>query len=293
MRQVNSDNSALSATTTNIALVTTETHAMTERLVNETLHMQEVGARIEKATQDLVESAFANQPTLLGLFGQSIERTIEKSISRHLKEALSSKTSQQTQDDTLGHRLPNRDETETISTYNAAHCNSRIGHSNIFRDGWVKTATDSKMTNLTRTSLFGTVTVTTTVVSYRRRSDHNPDEVDEKKSSYTTIKYLPGRWISSRGVIGTYTTQIGPKTQISNPSFGLCTVNVMPWNSDIISSYRSLDLDGVRRVFNEGLASPYDVNQYGRNLVRCAIMGASVSILDFLYSKIIKCHMVT
>ncbi|KAI1767710.1 hypothetical protein GGR53DRAFT_481330 [Hypoxylon sp. FL1150] len=285
MRQVNSETLTLGATTTNIALVTTKTHSMTERLLNEMLRMREVSARIETATQGLVESAFANQAALTRLSSQSIERTTNSSASLHRKEILDIKTNARRQANIpLNH---NRDENVTIPTYTMPHCHSTIDQSSISREGWVRSSTESTMTYLTRNSLFGTLIMTTTAVSYRRRHDQKPDEVDEKKASYTTIKYLPGSWTPSRGFIGTYSTRTGPNPFTSSPSFSLRTVNVVPYHSDIIRACMNLDLNAVRRLLQDGRASPYDVDDSGRNLIRYVLEGAYLTTFGSGY-KFIK-----
>ncbi|KAI1123642.1 hypothetical protein F5Y10DRAFT_285899 [Nemania abortiva] len=285
IRQVNADTSALDATTTNIAVVTTKTYGLAEKLSNEMLNMQEVSARIEKATQDIIESQFASQPELLKVFSRSIKRTIKRSIRRHLKEALHSQTDQQIQGKRSDSISPesdeenNQDNNERMPNNNMQNRYSGIHHSDPFTDEWIRTLTNSKTTYLIMNSIFGILTIKSTIVLYCRRNGQNHG-VDRKKESYTTIKYLPTPWISSKGVIARYNQWTRLNTCMhSDPLLSLRTVNIVPRNSKIFRACKRLDLDAVCRLFDEGLASPYDVDATGRNLLGYVAIGANFETL--------------
>lgn len=291
MRQVNSDTSALSATTADIALVTTGTHTLAERLTDETLRVQETSARIEKAAQDLVESAFVNQPVLLQEFQQTLRRTIKRSVRRNLQKAVGSKVEQQTHDDTVDGILPaldredNQNSNPTRSS-TTQHLPSGAGNLNSSTNQWIKSSTESKIIDLMRNPRLGTLVMMTTIVSYRRRGNHNAG-VDERKARHTTMKYLPASWLSSTGIIARYTTWGGPQFYSDpTPLFSLRTVNIVPLLSEITTACLALDLSTIRRLFDAGLASPYHVNPCGLNLLVYVARGAYVRISKFSHSKL-------
>lgn len=60
----------------------------------------------------------------------------------------------------------------------------------------------------------------------------------------------------------------------------------MPLFSKITTACLALDLSTIRRLFDAGLASPYDVNPCGLNLLVYVARGAYVRISKFSHSKL-------
>ena len=124
-------------------------------------------------------------------------------------------------------------------------------------------------------TLFGTLIARTTTTSYVRRrptvSDGDPD-METKEESQTSITFLPATWLSLSGAKFRYGTMAHPA-----PAWSLHSVNVIPSDSDIFLYCSALDLDGIRNLFDESRASPFDVDEGGRNLLGHLAFGARVS----------------
>ncbi|KAI0198303.1 hypothetical protein F4808DRAFT_472920 [Astrocystis sublimbata] len=244
VRQIDLKTSSLDATTANIVQMTSQTFALTERLTDDSLHMQEASARIEKAIQDLIESNLSSQPQLLQLFDRNINRTIRKSVRRHLKEALESEVDHTIPDEIKSNSLDlhHRSSGET-PPYSAQNPCATLDDTHALQSEWIRTSTDTKMTCLMSNSVFGTVTITNTIMLYSRRSDRER-EVHQQRGNCITIRYFPRSWISSKGVVATYSQWAPHKAYMhSTPLFGLRTINIVPEGADIFKACWNLDLD--------------------------------------------------
>lgn len=69
---------------------------------------------------------------------------------------------------------------------------------------------------------------------------------------------------------------LGNRTQPS-PGLSLRTVNIVADDAAIIQACEKLDLVAIRKLFDEGQASPYDVDNTGRNLLGAVAIGCQVS----------------
>lgn len=89
---------------------------------------------------------------------------------------------------------------------------------------------------------------------------------------------MPPPWLTSRGVV------LRRQHLFSNyagnqgvPHWTLSTVNVINYNAKIFEACQNHDLDEIRKLFDNSLASPYDVNPRGRNLIGQVAIGVTIS----------------
>lgn len=132
---------------------------------------------------------------------------------------------------------------------------------------WNKVSSAGTSQNLVNNGLIGTVTLHTTIVSYvRKRPEGN---VTHKKSVNTTISILPAEWLKLWGAILTYSRMefLDLTTSQRVPHWTLTQVNVVSEESAIFSACRDHDIGAIFALFDRGLASPYDVDPHGRNLL--------------------------
>jgi hypothetical protein len=64
------------------------------------------------------------------------------------------------------------------------------------------------------------------------------------------------------------------------PHWTLSTVNVIPEDSEILNACLRHDLGTIRKLFDDGRASPYDVDEVGRNLLGYIAVGVQVSTMS-------------
>ncbi|KAJ8108819.1 hypothetical protein ONZ43_g6310 [Nemania bipapillata] len=127
---------------------------------------------------------------------------------------------------------------------------------------WVRSVTSFKPLHYGHNWIFGTLIISTTAVS---RGNSGSDEKEEESRS---IKYIPPRWISSRGVAYIKTTiKLRNLHTQSNPSFRLRTINIVPWDSDMLEACHNWEFAKIYDLFKTGKASPFDMDESGRNVL--------------------------
>ncbi|KAI1349144.1 hypothetical protein F5Y01DRAFT_190553 [Xylaria sp. FL0043] len=144
---------------------------------------------------------------------------------------------------------------------------STMSYPDLPTDTWVRSVTSFKPLHYGRNWIFGTLMISTTVVSCKRDSRGNSDN-EEKQEKLRSIKYIPPRWISSRGVVCSKTTikWLNLHTQ-SDPIFRLRTVNIVSDSSDLFEACRNWEFAKIYDLFKTGKASPYDMDDTGRNVL--------------------------
>ncbi|KAI1313328.1 hypothetical protein F5Y03DRAFT_161275 [Xylaria venustula] len=147
------------------------------------------------------------------------------------------------------------------------HPKCTMSYADLPTDTLVRSVTSFEPLHYGRNWIFGTIMISTTVVSYKRDSRGNSD-LKEKEEKLRSIKYIPPRWISSRGVVCSKTTVkwLNMPTQ-SDPIYRCRTINVVPGYSDIFQACENWEFTKIYDLFKTGKASPYDMDEYGRNVL--------------------------
>jgi hypothetical protein len=155
--------------------------------------------------------------------------------------------------------------------------------SNVLNEGWIKTKTSKGFwQTVFRNNLFGTMSVRTVTSTYVHKGATEHAAVKNVTSS--TLVFLPAPWLSRRGAIFRHqNTEFSNPAQRSSPHWGLSTVNIVPGDSDIVRACVTHDLSTIRRLFDEHLASPYDVDRWGRNLLSIVAFGVYVRFVPSLF----------
>ncbi|KAK5049070.1 hypothetical protein LTR84_005493 [Exophiala bonariae] len=135
-------------------------------------------------------------------------------------------------------------------------------------DHWTKKSCITTTKVIMSNRFLGTLTIRTTVIVYHRPGNQDC-LADEKQEYRTTTKFLPAVWISSKGAILNYKAinRFGVGARWSPLLPNLTTVNIVPFDSAIFQACRSFDMAAIRTLFDDGQASPFDVDQHGNNLL--------------------------
>jgi len=225
-------------------------------------------ARSENSEQDLHK-----------VITNSINQTISNRLRRHLKKRPEKQVDRR-QEICFEDRGPTS--CSAVGTANnpsvEVHCNyQQRGNTRHLpdhpSDHWVKNSTVSTNKVLVSNRFLGTLTFRSTVISYSRKESEG--STAEKEERRTTISFLPASWLLSKCVLLAYSEckRLGAGVQPSIlPS--LTTVNIIDSGSEIIRACMELDLATIRTLFDDGKASPYDVDEDGRNLLGWAVLGA-------------------
>ncbi|KAI0973667.1 hypothetical protein F4678DRAFT_407273 [Xylaria arbuscula] len=150
---------------------------------------------------------------------------------------------------------------------------STMSYPDLPTDTWVRSVTSFKLLHYGRNWIFGTVMIITTVVSCKRDGRDNSG-LEEKQEKLRSMKYIPPRWISSRGVVCSKTTtkRLNLHTQ-SDPTFRLRTINIVSQESDVFVACQNWEFDKIYDLFKTGKASPYDMDERGRNVLGFLSLG--------------------
>lgn len=244
--------------------------------------------RIELATQTLVQERFGHLPMILETFNGEANRTISRTLKHHLRQHFGPPKADRRQanpaDDKVGSSQRSPDtgtvsESRCFSTGNEDTIPSRLGLEN-HTDKWVKKSSTESQRNLIRNTTFGTISIRTTTVSYIREVVNGPSET--KQLSTTTLTFLPAPWLMSQGAVLRhqrleFLTRAGSQ---NIPHWILSTVSVISEDSEIFKACLSHDLGAIRNLFDDGRASPYDVDESGRNLLGYVAVGVQVSTMS-------------
>jgi len=241
--------------------------------------------RIELTTQTLVQERLGHQPMILETLKGEVNRTISRSLKLHLRQHFGPPKADQMQannGDDMVRSIQHPKDTGTVSESrrccpgNEDAIRSTIGLENP-ADKWVKKSSIESQRDLIRNTTFGTMSIRTTTVSYIRESVKGRSET--KQLSTTTLAFLPAPWLMSQGAVLRYQRlEILSRGGSQNiPHWTLSTVNVIHADSEIFSACLRHDLGTIRKLFDAGCASPYDVDSEGRNLLGYVAVGVQVS----------------
>ena len=253
--------------------------------------------RIELATQTLVQERLGHQPMILETLKGEVNRTISRSLKLHLGQHFGPPKADQmkvnTGDDMVRSSQHPKDtgtasESRRCCPGNEDIIRSTIGLENP-ADKWVKKSSIESQRDLIRNTTFGTMSIRTTTVSYIRESVKGHSET--KQLSTTTLTLLPAPWLMSQGAVLRHQRLefLSRDGNQNIPHWALSTVNVIHEDSEILSACWRHDLGTIRKLFDEGRASPYDVDKTGRNLLGYIAVGVQVSIIS-IPSCIISHH---
>ena len=203
--------------------------------------------QIASTTRFIQDKVFQREPILPETLGHDMKRIISGTLRRNLKE---------------------------IEDSQVPANNPRSGpHSS-----WRLESSTSSQRVLTKSTIFGTLSIHSWTSS--RVNNRTCGEADEqrKETTVTTVRFFLAPWLSSKAFPFTYNALKlhGANWQPPSPTWGLRTVNVIPYDSAIFTAVESLDIDAVRTLFDEGRASPFDIDSTGRTMLGFLGLGARV-----------------
>ncbi|CZR69818.1 uncharacterized protein PAC_19718 [Phialocephala subalpina] len=284
VEQIQQAVSGLASTSASMAQMTTETYSLVGSLPNDTRQIQNATDKIEGAAQKLVAETLSLRPKLLEEVSREMEQTISKTLQTHLRINPNRNANKIHRKCASKHRsriIQSSGNHQLDSSQRSPPCLKQLDPPVISRspsDRWIKETSVETRQELTKGTIFGTLVMATATVAYfRQRSEQSSDsEVDRKHVSHTTVTLLPASWLFSKGaVLKVQTSKLFDRTNKQSCSqFNLSTVNIRPPTAKIFKACRSHDLDAIRRLFDECKASPYDVDDDGRNLLGYVFLGA-------------------
>jgi hypothetical protein len=276
-----SSTSGLTAITQEAKLKIDQTNTEVRRIHDNIELIRTMTERIESAQQTLVNDTLGDRAMSLKSAKKEMDRAIDRSLKRHLKEHFESPIVHQESP----HRVPKdiggrQQSTLASTTINyQSHDKDFICSNPVpirITGRWIKKSSIETQQILTRNCVLGTTHIRTITVTYTRQDDKG--RVETKQISTTVLSYLPPPWLTSRGVVlrrQHLFTNYADKQSI--PHWTLSTVNVVGDNADIFEACNCHDLHEIRKLFDRGLASPYDVDTDGRNLIGHVAVGVTVS----------------
>lgn len=256
--------SSLASSSAKITQVATETYDLVKNLTDGTRQIRGTYNKIDDAANKLVGEMLELRPTLL----QEIRATISRNLQLHLDKI---PVSMALRNQTACLTNPTQKQTGGEGVFQP--------HSfpNLSLQNWVRDGSQGYRRELIKNTLFGTLVVSTTTITYVRRNS-NRSLMDKKIISETIVTFYPALWLFSQGVVlKIQAMKFLSRQHSSSPQFSLSTVNLRPFNSEIFRACINCDLNKIRGLFDEGDASPYDVDEYGKNLLGFVGMGAEVS----------------
>ncbi|KAK3323211.1 hypothetical protein B0T19DRAFT_199633 [Cercophora scortea] len=287
--RIQTDSSSLMSTSTQVFELTTETHSNTSKLIHSTEQIHRSVEKLEATTHALIEKTLGQQSRLAEVMQGELNRKLSKTLKRHLRQ----------------HRRSQRDSPQGVGgslhggMNTAAEHNASQGPREGFHDPttqatplqntgrfsqsahrvnrWVKnSSTTTQYLNL----IVGTIKILTSTTSYAQKSDEG-SSVEQMQTSTTLVSFVPAPWLTRRGVVfQCKSTQFVSSTgQTCNPHWGLSAVKIIPYDSEIFEACWCFDLPTVRRLFDEGQASPYDVDKNGRSLLAWTVFAVQVSMI--------------
>lgn len=277
VEEIENSTSSLICSSARITQVATETYDLVKNLTEETRQFQDASHKIDVAANKLVGETLELRPALLKEIGKEVRLAISKNLQRHLDT--SQKPRSLTNQELSKPCLANAARKQTTRLGGFAQSHSLSTHSS---RNWVREGSQGYRRELIKNTLFGTLVVSTTTIIYVRQNS-NQSLIDKKSVSETIVTFHPALWLFSCGVVlKIQAMKVLGRQNISSPQFSLSTVNIRPFNSEIFRACINCDLDKIRELFDEGNASPYDVDEYGKNLLGFVGMGAEVSSSFFL-----------
>lgn len=216
---------------------------------------------------------------------EQIHRTVSESIGHHVAEHFG----QSRTDEKLQHprskrvarrrRRPEgaarsfKDQT-TLSGHKDM-ANSIYGPQPIL-DRWRRKSSTGSQRLLTRNPIFGTMSIRTTTSLYTREDAKGRRE--SRQVTISVLVVLPPSWLTSRGIVFKHHESqiLGCDGGTGFPHWTLSTFNIVDQNSEIFQACLVHDLRAIRRLFDSGRASPYDVDSAGRNLLGFVAVGLQV-----------------
>ena len=289
IEEIRDTSSNLSSTSERLVDITTETQTKMDELSHNTEQIQTRTERIELAVQTLVQERLGYLPMNFETIKGRVNRTISKNLKHHFRQYFglpntdrreenpannqfgSSQYSSDTRTLSGSRLLCHGNEDATPSSIGLEHC----------ADKWVKNSLTESKWNLIQNTTFGTISIRTTTVSYLRKVVEDPHS-ETKQLSAATVTFLPAPWLISQGAVLRrqrleFLTGAG---SYNIPHWNLSTVNIIPWDSEIIQACQRHDLGAIRNLFDKGCASPYDVCDTGRNLLGYVAIGVNVSTMS-------------
>jgi hypothetical protein len=286
IEEIRDTSSNLSSTFARVVDITTETQTKMDELSHNTETRTE---RIELAVQTLVQERLGYLPMNFETIKGRVNRTISRNLKHHFRQYFglpntdrkekspannkfgSSQYSSDTRTLSGSRFLCHGNEDATPSSIDLEHC----------ADKWVKNSVTESKWNLIQNTTFGTISIRTTTVSYIRKVVEDPHS-ETKQLSVTTVTFLPAPWLISQGAVLRrqrleFLTGAG---SYNIPHWTLSTVNIIHVNSEIIRACERHDLGAIRNLFDKGCASPYDVDDVGRNLLGHVAVGVWVSTMS-------------
>lgn len=135
---------------------------------------------------------------------------------------------------------------------------------------WTRQTRNTTTRFLIRNRLLGTLELRTTTTTYSCRSLNDSFQTRSfRQIWHTKITYSPA-FLCHQGVVVRYSPfkSCGEGGYfVPSPSIHLSTFNVRPWDAEIFAACMELDIGKIQDLFDRGLATPYDVDDIGRNLL--------------------------
>lgn len=281
-QQLENTTACLASSSAQISQTTTETAAILDRLTNDTLKIQRATGDIENAARKLVDDALSKRPRLLRELDGAVERTISHHLQGQLLQNETNKRGDHSSNGQKNQILQNSgcSRVDLDAKWQATLKQVESDHTG---SSWVKDSAVETRKILMRNTFFGTIMTSIETVSYYRQLPSNPEDlpVEKKSVSQTTVMFLPAAWLLSKGAVLKINTLrlLGRASCQQNPQLSLSTVNIIEEDSEIFQACMRRDLVSIRTLFDEGRASPYDVDEDGRNLLGYLSFGAKVYII--------------
>lgn len=95
-----------------------------------------------------------------------------------------------------------------------------------------------------------------------------------RRSQQNRVSILLPKWIAR----SSWEIQYG--CSVSGWNLAFKTRNVVPWNSLLFKLAKSVDLEGLKRLFVTGQASPYDVDEYGTDALKVRAFTSMKGVID-------------
>ncbi|KAK4203425.1 hypothetical protein QBC40DRAFT_24004 [Triangularia verruculosa] len=247
-----------------------KTYTIVDRLESETLSLrQEFVLAVKSISQDI-----ANQL-------KNSNSEMKEAITHDLEQAITYASQE------LGGEIcQDRAQNHSLSTTQTQISNSQPRFSSNLQpqktdlqassaSRWVRKSSTITWNRTARYTLFGTLIAQTVNTSYTRASSGKTNDKEEdlmiRSESQTTITFLPAPWLSWAGAKFQYGAIVRPA-----PKWSLRAVNVISEDSEIFTALKDLDVFCVRDLFDSGQASPFDVDDGGRNLLGHLALGSRI-----------------
>lgn len=291
VEEISDKSSSLQSTTGQVITITQETlammnesHTKVDRICYNTELIRAMAERLESAQQSLVKETLDDQKISLESVKKEVNRSVSRTLRRHLAEHFESLSADQVRQypgdseaiDSQHSGFPGR--TPEFRRYYSWNEDRNASKADVetLPEQWIKTSSIDSRRSLIQNATFGTLSIRTTTASHFRKVGKGPPET--KQVSTNTLTFFPPSWLSSQGAVMRY-----QRLEFSNtagcqmiPHWSLSSVNIVPETSEIIEACQHHDLRTVCELFSQGRASPYDVDEGGRNLLGWVAVGLQV-----------------